>query len=67
MGQSIVGPYLPLLKTFAAPLADFLEENPEMAMEIMEWPIVKKPIGRASQLAAQATGRGENVMAGWGT
>ena len=69
LGQSIIGPYTPLLRTFAAPLADFLEENPEMAMEIMEWPIVKKLIGKASQMAAQATGTASQTFetTGWGT
>ena len=69
LGASIIGPYLPLLKTFAAPLADFLEENPDMAMEIMEWPVVKKLINKASQLTAQATGTASQTFetAGWGT
>ena len=64
VGAGIVGPYLPILQQFAPQVAEYLLENPEMALEILEWPIVKKLIQKGAALLgglkSAPTSEGEN-------
>jgi len=50
VGAGIIGPYLPILEQFAPQLATYLLENPEMALEILEWPIVQKLIKKGAAI-----------------
>jgi len=50
VGAGIVGPYLPILQQIAPQVAEYLLENPEMALEILEWPVVKKLIQKGAAL-----------------
>jgi len=63
VGAGIVGPYLPILQQLAPQLAEYLLENPDMALEILEWPIVKKLIQKGAALLGGVKGesRGESV------
>ena len=64
VGAGVVGPYLPILQQFAPQVAEYLLENPEMALEILEWPIVKKLIQKGAALLgglkSAPTSEGEN-------
>jgi len=63
VGAGIIGPYLPILEQFAPQLATYLLENPEMALEILEWPIVQKLIKKGAAMLGGVKGgsRGESV------
>jgi len=65
VGEGIVGPYLPILEQFAPSLAAYLVENPDMALQILEWPIVQKLIKKGASvlggIKGAQTGGGEGV------
>jgi len=59
VGAGIIGPYLPILQSFAPQLAEYLLENPEMALEILEWPIVQKLIKKGAAMLGGVKGASE--------
>lgn len=67
VGSAIVGPYLPILEQFAPTLAQYLVENPDMALEVMQWPVVQKIIQMASaKLGGLTKASQSSSSAAWG-
>jgi len=65
IGTDIVGPYMAILEQFAPQVAGYLLEHPEMALEIMEWPIVKKLIQKGAAMLGGVKGATETGSVDW--
>lgn len=67
IGEGILGPYGGILQQVMPPLYDYLSENPDMALQALQMPVVQKLIQQGARMLGKVTGGdGSQTQTGWG-